>query len=352
MKKVLTLMVLVFYYGAICEAADSGLARGDILDLALIYQGGAHRIGWTAQEIEPYVTHCFADGSEDWLFDGYLFLEFKDGRGRQFSPGYDSLNARRQEWEWYIGRLFEKGRSLSALDSVISTKRQLLGEPGFRHKVILTLMVPIPGQTDWGEIRGEKMDFSRRDHQLKAIKWMIDTLTSRFSSENYSNIDLTGFYWIDEDKRATQDLTADVAPYIHSYGKKFYWIPYFKAPGAENWRNLGFDIAYQQPNHFFDSTIPDSRLDEAVDIAFRAGMAMEFECDERALSQSKVSFQSRMQAYIDVFERRGVFDNASVAYYTGNHLLLDIRRNPSPSNRSIADRLASIIVSRRTSSIN
>lgn len=219
MSRACILLLVAVGYVLSCSAADSGLARGDIRDLALIYQGGAHRIDWTAQEIEPYVTHCFADGSEDWLFDGYLFLEFKDGRGRQFSPGYDSLNARRQEWEWYIGRLFEKGRSLSALDSVISTKRQLLGEPGFRHKVILTLMVPIPGQTDWGEIRGEKMDFSRRDHQLKAIKWMIDTLTSRFSSENYSNIDLTGFYWIDEDKRATQDLTADVAPYIHSYGK-------------------------------------------------------------------------------------------------------------------------------------
>lgn len=335
-----------------CSAADSGMARGDIRDLALIYQGGAHRIDWKADEIEPYVTHRFADGREDWLFDGYLFLEFKDGRGRQFSPGYDSLNARRAEWEWYIGRLFEKGRSLSALDSVISAKRQLLGEPGFRHKVILTLMVPIPAQTDWGEIRGEKMDFSRRDHQLKAIKWMIDTLTSRFSFENYSNIELAGFYWIDEDKRATEDLTADVAPYIHSYGKKFYWIPYFNAPGAESWRSLGFDIAYQQPNHFFDASIPDSRLHEAVDIASRAGMAMEFECDERALSQSAEPMQSRMQAYIDVFERRGVFDKAAVAYYTGNHLLLDMRRNPSPSNQSIADRLASIIISRRTSSIN
>lgn len=347
MKRAWISMLAAFIAGLCSASADSCLARGDIRDLALIYQGGVHRIDWTPEEIEPYVTHSFADGREDWLFDGYLFLEFKDGRGRQFSPGYDSLNARRQEWEWYIGRMFEKGKSLSALDSVIAAKKQQLGVPAFRHKVILTLMVPIPGQTDWGDINGEKMDFSRREHQLKAIKWMIDTLTARFSVEKYSDIELEGFYWIDEDKRATEDLTADVAPYIHEKGKKFYWIPYFKAPGAEHWRSLGFDIAYQQPNHFFNSSISDSRLDEAVDIACRAGMAMEFECDERALSQSEEPMQLRMKAYMDAFERRGVFENASVAYYTGNHLLLDMRRNPSPSNQLIADRLASIIISRR-----
>lgn len=347
MKRAWISMLAAFIAGLCSASADSCLARGDIRDLALIYQGGVHRIDWTPEEIEPYVTHSFADGREDWLFDGYLFLEFKDGRGRQFSPGYDSLNARRQEWEWYIGRMFEKGKSLSALDSVIAAKKQQMGVPAFRHKVILTLMVPIPGQTDWGDINGEKMDFSRREHQLKAIKWMIDTLTARFSVEKYSDIELEGFYWIDEDKRATEDLTADVAPYIHEKGKKFYWIPYFKAPGAEHWRSLGFDIAYQQPNHFFNSSISDSRLDEAVDIACRAGMAMEFECDERALSQSEEPMQLRMKAYMDAFERRGVFENASVAYYTGNHLLLDMRRNPSPSNQLIADRLASIIISRR-----
>ena len=94
--------------GADSTQVDSAFLKYDkVRDLALIYQGGAHRIDWTEDQFAPYVTHKFADGTEDWIFDGYLFLEFKDGRGAQLSPGYDSINATRQVWEWYLDRIFE-----------------------------------------------------------------------------------------------------------------------------------------------------------------------------------------------------------------------------------------------------
>lgn len=119
------------------------------------------------------------------------------------------------------------------------------------------------------------------------------------------------------------------------------------APGHEHWRALGFDTAYHQPNHFFSDDIPDERLDMAVDEAMRCRMAMEFECDERALSQSADCAAGRMAAYMDAFERRGVFENSPLAYYTGHHLLTDFVRNPSPENAALADRLAQYIVRRR-----
>lgn len=350
MKKLfITLAAMVAVATACLGASGAGLARGPVNDLALIYQGGAHRIAWTEDEIEPYVTHRFADSSEQWLFDGFLFLEFKDGRGRQFSPGYDSLNATRNDWLSYAATLFAPDRALHALDRVIGRKKAELGDPGFRHRIVLTLLVPIPGQKDWGELNGRSLDFDNRADQREAIVWFADTLRRRFESEHFENIDLHGFYWIDEDMVATRDLTADIAPELHSHGLLFYWIPYFKAPGHERWRELGFDIAYHQPNHFFQDHIPDSRLDEAVDEAEACGMAMEFETDERALSQDPLSasFRPRMESYIDSFIRRGVFDTASVAYYTGNHLLLDMRRQPSEPNQAITDRLARIIVGRR-----
>ena len=71
------------------EVADSAFAAiGKVRDLALIFQGGVHRIDWNERQIAPYVTHKFANGTEDWLFDGFLFLEFKDGRGVQLAPGF------------------------------------------------------------------------------------------------------------------------------------------------------------------------------------------------------------------------------------------------------------------------
>lgn len=125
MKK---LFVILFSLFSLCSFAQD-FATSDIRDLALIYQGGAHRCDWTGDDIAPYVTHRFADGTEDWLFDGFLFLEFKDGRGKQFSPGYDKQNATRADWEWYIDRLFEKGKSLHALDDVLTAKKAALGDP-------------------------------------------------------------------------------------------------------------------------------------------------------------------------------------------------------------------------------
>lgn len=343
MKRLLAVITLL----AALVGAAQDFAKSEIADLALIYQGGIHRIDWNEDEITPYVVHRFADGSRQWLFDGFLFLEFKDACGHQFSPGYDSINARRSHWEWYMDRLFECGKALDALDAAISRTRAKIGDPPFRHKVVLTLFVPINGQTDWGEIDGEAMDFNNRAYQLRAIKWMADTLESRFADAGYENLDLHGFYWIDEDYNHARDYLPEIAPFIHEKGLKFVWIPYYNAAGHQDWAKMGFDIAYQQPNHFFDAKIPNSRLDDAIAEALRCGMAMEFECDERALSQSPEQFAPRMEAYIDAFERHGVFDRSAIAYYTGNHLLTDFATMPSRQNTLLADRLARLIVARK-----
>lgn len=330
------------------EVADSAFAEiGKVRDLALIYQGGAHRIDWKEKQIEPYVTHKFADGTEDWLFDGYLFLEFKDGRGAQLSPGYDTINATKEVWEWYLDRLFEQDKSLDALNKVITKKKALLGDPGFKHKIVLTAVVPLNGQTDWGELDGKQLDFNNTDDQKQAMRWFIDQLTDRFAAAGYDNLDLYGIYWIDEDMVHTNDFPREIKDYIHDKGLEFVWIPYFKAPGSERWKDLGFDIAYQQPNHFFDTAIPDSRLDEAIDIALAYNMGVEFETDERALSQDPDSYRDRMVAYIEAFENRGVFEKAPIAYYTGNHLFTDMVDNPSAENQEIMDRLARHITDRR-----
>lgn len=319
----------------------------DVRDLALIYQGGAHRIDWTGEQFAPYVSHKFADGNEEWLFDGYLFLEFKDGRGAQYSPGYDKRNATKAGWEWYLDRLFERGKSLDALDKVITEKKKTIGDPGFRHKIALTAFVPLKGQTDWGTLDSDSLDFNRQEDQVKASQWFVDQLAKRFAEAGYKNLDLWGIYWIDEDMVHTNDFPKLMSDYIHDKGLKFIWIPYFKAPGHERWRELGFDIAYHQPNHFFEAKIADSRLDEAVDEALKYGMAIEFECDERALSQTPECFAPRMDAYINAYDRRGVWKRSALAYYTGSHLLLDFVKNPSAENAALADRFSRHIVERR-----
>ena len=145
----------------------------------------------------------------------------------------------------------------------------------------------------------------------------------------------------------TDGFPAHIAPYIHSKGLEFSWIPYFKGRGYEKWRELEFVIAYMQPNHFFTPELPDKRLDETCDVTLRNGMAMEFECDATALSQKENSAAARMDAYIDAFERWGIWDKCAIAHYTGSKLLIDFVENPSPENQALADRYCRHIIDRR-----
>lgn len=129
--------------------------------------------------------------------------------------------------------------------------------------------------------------------------------------------------------------------------KTFCWIPYWQAKGYNQWKELGFDIAYQQPNHFFKASIPDKRLEEACQSAATLNMGMELEFDERALFDAKDSFYNRLVAYIDHFERQQAFRTSAMTYYSGNHAVLDMYKSTNPKDHEVMDRLANLIVSRR-----
>ena len=348
LKPLLFLILLSQSVAAFAEG-NGGYAYkvSDVRDLALIYQGGSHRIEWTQDQFVPYVTHTFADGHKDWLFDGFLFLEFNDGQGYAYASGGGEKKARKAEWEWLLGRIFEKGKSLDALDKCIEAEKKVLGEPGFKHKVVLGIASALPRQTDWGALDGDSLDFNDRADQVKACKWYIDRLLENFAEAEYKNLELSGLYWIDEDTIHCKGLPRELAPYVHSKGLKYVWIPYWKARGYDHWKEFGFDVAYQQPNHFFRKDIPDSRLDEACKVASDNGMAMEFECDSKALYGIKDSSYDRMHAYINAFIKNKVFEKSAIAYYTGSWGILDLYKSKNPADQAVMDRLAELIVERR-----
>ena len=353
MRRILRLLMILIVIAPLCTIGaqknqGNKYKTGKIRDLALIYQGGVQRIDWTPDQFVPYVTHQFADGTKDWLFDGFLFLEFTDGKGYNYAYGYAKKQARKTEWEWLLNRLFEKGKALDALDRCIENEKKNIGKPKFKHKIVLGLAIPLPNQKDWGAIEGDSLDFNIQADQVKAAKWYVDQLMSRFKKANYKNLELTGFYWVDEDIATCKDLPKYVSRYIRSRKKEFIWIPYWKAKGYDQWKGLGFDIAYQQPNHFFTKSIPYSRLDEACELALANGMAMEFECDSKALYKCEDSSYDRMLAYIEAFEKHGIFETSAIAYYTGSKGLLDMYNSTSPEDKKIMDRLARHIVHRRS----
>lgn len=325
--------------------ADASVKTGDIKDMVLIYNGGAHRtVVWNEEKFEPYVSAPSSDGkAEDWLFDGFLFLEIHDGT-HSFASGYRPTPARKEHWIGLVEGYMTKGNGIRALDACIEKAKTRCKDPLRKRKIVMSLPEPIPNQKDWGDLDGRNLDFSNDEDRIAACKWYIDYIIRRFKEEKIKNVELSGFYWLAEEATNTRTFVGKVADYIHQKKFSFYWIPYFNSDGYNEWRSLGFDQAFLQPNHFFNDKIPDSRIDDACNLAKKLGMSVEMEFDENAIEGKGRT--NRLRAYIDGFRRNNIFENTDVAYYQGDHAFY-LLRNGNEKDKALYTELAGIIAKRQ-----
>ncbi|MDR1719568.1 MAG: DUF4855 domain-containing protein [Dysgonamonadaceae bacterium] len=294
---------------------ESPVGKATIRDLVLIYDSyGTHRPEWNETRFAPYLSLERENGSHDWLFDGFLFIEFTDVN-YDFCTGYGHNPARKTEWTKLVQHcLFRENLSAQALDNLIEKIKPKAPAAGLR-KVVLTMPEPIKGQSDWGEVDGKTLSFLNDDDRITAAKWYIDYAISEYKAASFNNIQLAGFYWVSEAVGNSRTIVKTVADYIHSKGLNFYWIPYFNADGYSQWADFGFDEAWLQPNYFFDTSVPLSRLDEACALANKYNMSNEFEFDANALWGG--AKRQRMLDYIDAFKRNNVFRDKNISYYEG-----------------------------------
>ncbi|WP_294082259.1 DUF4855 domain-containing protein [Proteiniphilum sp. UBA5384] len=316
-------------------------------DLVLIYDGGAHRnIKWDKSHFAPYIF-TEKEGESNLLFDGFLFLEIKDGNGRGFASGYEKAAARKIEWEKLLENFFIKNNAIHALNEQIDelVKSRIIDGTIEKRKVILSIPEPIPNQKDWGELKNQKMDFSNRKDRLAACEWYIEYAEQLFKKANLKHVELVGFYWLAEEATNSRDLAKYVANYIYKKGYDFYWIPYFNSDGYEEWQTLGFNQIYYQPNYFFNESVPYSQLEKACQRAKDNFMHMEIEFDERVLASSGWGY--RLSDYLDVFTKYGVFDTLKVAYYQGGDAFYQLSQSKDPEDQQLYNRLTDIIIKRQ-----
>ena len=346
-------------------------------DLVLCYGGSHHRTPyrWDKERFSPFVTYVDESGREHWLFDGFLCLEFQDssrpdGGKYAYMVGVlrgQGISAGKQQWKELIDYWFDGDNGVNALEAAVKEASQRLGTPPAKRKVVMVMPDPIIYQkyddtsestTYWGSLDGRRMDFAKGADRVAACKWYIDQVRRRFDEGNYQYVELAGFYPISEEivtpgdgycheLKKSEEVIPQVAEYLHSINQSFCWIPYNRAAGYTKWKEMGIDYAYMQPNHFFNHSIPDSRLDEACATARRHGMAMEFEFDEKATAAIPNSSHDRMAAYINHFEKNDVFNSSAVAYYCGNRGVLTLDESDNPKDKALMDRLARIIQARR-----
>ena len=310
---------------------------GTIVDLVLIYGGGAHRgVVWNKEHFAPYVSYTDRTNKEQWLFDGFLMLEIVDGKGKIFATGYYGTPATKNEWKSLADYIFKPGQSIDALNTCIAEKIQHLGAPPQKRKVVIAIPEPIVAGPNsnyketpadyWGEVDGRKLNFTVQDDRTIACKWYIDYVIDKFDEENFSDLELAGFYWIAEESFHTKTILAAVGNYLEEAGYTFNWIPYWKTkPDYFNWKELGFHVAYLQPNYFFNLDVPYSRLQEACKVAKEHDLDLELEFDMRVFADNG-DRGVRLYNYMKAFRENGILETKRIAYYQDCDVLYHLYR--------------------------
>src|SRR5215469_8589568 len=102
MKRRILLLLAIFFSTLAARADYFPLSQTDPsepTDLVLIYQGGVQRPRWTVSRFSPYVTYQDQKtGKEQWLFDGFLIIEFQDGRGHTYEQFSGLKHANKSQW--------------------------------------------------------------------------------------------------------------------------------------------------------------------------------------------------------------------------------------------------------------
>lgn len=351
MKRWLSFLIILSLWPGILRADYFPLRPSDPskpTDLMLVYQGGFQRPQWTVTRFAPYVTYRDPrTGKEQWLFDGFLFIEFQDGRGHTFEQYSDLKHAGKAQWATLLERNFARDDGIPNLEKTCEAAAARIGQPARRRQVVLTLPVPMPGQTNWGDLDGRPLDFHKRADRLAACEWYLDSALRRWTNLAPRELDLAGFYWVAEQSPKPDDFLPDIARLVHAHGREFFWIPYYHPDHALTvWKSFGFDEAWLQPNYFFHPGLSTARLQNACDFARAHGLGLEMEFDGRMISQPAV-FEPRFHAYLDAFTRNGVNENAAMAWYEGGGALFRLAASDNPKMRDDYDELARFVLKRQ-----
>lgn len=272
----------------------------------------------TETDLLPYVAYLDKEGNiKDTFFDSYLSLPCT-------GPGPSGANMQAgnlifSDWQYYIDDQFHPDANINALEKTVEKVKTVLNKPDYTVTVFLSILRPMEGQTDFGDIDGSgvSLDFSKLEHRKKAAKWLVDEQLRRFNQGKFNNLKLWGFYWYEEsingDDDAEMELLHYVTDYVRSLGYLNIWIPYYQAQGFHEWAKFGFDAACLQPNYMFNANATESRVYECADLAKKLGMCVEMEIDGRSITQPE--WRARYIGYLRGGVKTGYMKEGIKMYY-------------------------------------
>lgn len=297
---------------------------------------------WNKEKFLPYVTHLNEKGKpDDYYFDSFIMLTlsspYKGALTRYYSWVKDSKPGTIEDWQWAMDRPFEKNLQLDALEEAMKYANNKLNG-NRKAKVFLTLPLADPQSKNFGDVDndGVSEDLTSLEAREKVVKWYIDSSLSKFDKNEYKNIELSGFYWLQEDLdpavAGEPELVKYTAKYLNDKGLKLGWIPWSGAGLKAEGNKRGFDFTLIQPNHYFESSTIQRVVDTAQ-LADKANQGVELEVDERA-----VTSPWHRQAYTDYLVsgvETGFMKDSILAYYQDVYGLYNMYHNYGEAGRKV-----------------
>ncbi|MGN7469194.1 DUF4855 domain-containing protein [Brevibacillus sp. SAFN-007a] len=311
-------------------------------NMLLAYSGAYGERGtWTKEDFLPMVGYRTPDGyMRDQMFDTILFLP------------YQNMPVTKDGWRSYMNDLFGTGKQLDALNQAMREYNRLRGTlytTPTQENVVLALPYPNAAQTNFGQIADNKpsLSFSPAGigeeqaylNRKAALEWYFQELLKRWNKEGYSYLKLEGIYWfhelIEDSAPKERTLIRDMASMVHNEALRFYWIPYYGAPGVAEWKSLSFDYAFLQPNFYSDKPVQLDRIEGVLDVVSKYGMGVEIEGDERMYRDPK--FYQTYYNQLVAAHKLGMDKNNIHAYYYGSKTLIEAANSKDPVMRAIYD---------------
>ena len=288
------------------EESRTGVPSFADLTLVSSAQHKSNPPKWTEERFRSHVTWTDAENRENWLFEAFLCLEVYDAkRDLTYSIGNTHPSATKESWTDLLDYWLAPDGALATLDQTVSQAASRLGTPPGPRYVVLVMPDPIlfenfadktSSTTYWGELDGSRLDFAKVEDQIAACTWYCNEARRRFEVLAPRNLGLSGFYILSEELPyagggATEGYNAQykrwetivpaLATHLHKCREGLYWIPYHLAPGYKKWKEWGIDMAFMQPNYYWDyhndnANHPFVRTTDAMR-AYGMGMETEFE---------------------------------------------------------------------------
>lgn len=313
------------------SAPGSGYPRPEqtgFRNCILIYE----RESRTMEDLRFYVAEPGKAGYPvRWGFDAFLFLTlYHEGQETSYMKSNKTL------WEKWLDRYFRPGRDIDALNSAIES----VGEPPpYKRKVIVTIPWMNNDVTDFGDVDndGVSENLSCKADRAKVAQWYIDLVKKKFAERNYRNVELWGFYWMREDLVMDRENARQITDIIHKNNYKVMWIPYYYAPGWDQWKELGMDLALMQSSYPFRSWIDRgavrrNRLRAAADAMRSAGLG--FEVEGRGLETPEERWMFREILAFGSPDKEG-YQTGTQAYFLGFDVVERLARSGDPEEQAL-----------------